>query len=96
MDHVYPLPALHFLLPHAQILQPTLIEEIQKAVRPAGMDQRWSLVNDQLLLVFSPSGVILGWTWFHLELKPKEFLDASSHHKDWLNRTQFPSHRPPQ
>src|SRR5690348_15820117 len=67
MDHVRPIPALHFLQSDAQIFQPALIEKIQRAVRLASVDQRGSSINDQALLVFGPSVIILGWTRLHGE-----------------------------
>src|SRR5580704_7057189 len=67
MDHVRPLPTQHFLQSHAQIFQPALIEKIKRAVRPGSVDQRGSSINDQALLVFGPSVIILGWTRLHWE-----------------------------
>jgi PAS domain S-box-containing protein len=54
----------------AQIFQPALVEKIQRAVRLASVDQRGSRINDQALLVFGPSVMILGWTRLHWELNP--------------------------
>ncbi len=48
MDCGCPLPALQILERPAHVRQPSLIEEIEVAIRQSGVDQRWGRVDDEL------------------------------------------------